>query len=85
MALVTFLLAKELWPAAGAIAHGQTVLWWQVGVATVIGLGVGRQDRFLGPQNLAGDSARHPHLGVATAAQREECASNALQAHTFPR
>ena len=44
MAIVTFGLAKYLWPEAGATLVSDssvTVLWWEVGVATVIGLGVG--------------------------------------------
>ncbi|MCB9777999.1 MAG: sodium-translocating pyrophosphatase [Alphaproteobacteria bacterium] len=46
MAVLTFVLAKFLWPEAGTsvvdgVGAGQTVLWWQVGAATVVGLGVG--------------------------------------------
>jgi K(+)-stimulated pyrophosphate-energized sodium pump len=42
MAAATFGLAKVLWPANGAdIIGGGTVTWWQVGVATVVGLGTG--------------------------------------------
>ena len=42
MAAVTFGLANYLWPAGGAtVAGGMTVAWWQVGVATVVGLGTG--------------------------------------------
>ncbi|MCB9684495.1 MAG: sodium-translocating pyrophosphatase [Alphaproteobacteria bacterium] len=40
MALATFGLAYLVWPSAGvnAMMGGQTVVWWQVGVATVVGL-----------------------------------------------
>ena len=50
MAVATFGLAKWLWPAAGtslpgvsegALHAGGLVLWWHVGLATVIGLAVG--------------------------------------------
>ncbi|MCP4871877.1 MAG: sodium-translocating pyrophosphatase [Proteobacteria bacterium] len=42
MALVTFGLAKWLWPVAGTqVGSGPVVLWWHVGAATVIGLAVG--------------------------------------------
>jgi len=42
MAVATFGLANFLWPAGGAeIIGGGTVLWWQVGLATVVGLGTG--------------------------------------------
>ena len=42
MAAATFGLAKFLWPAAGAdIVGGGMVVWWQVGIATVVGLGTG--------------------------------------------
>ncbi|NOY24604.1 MAG: sodium-translocating pyrophosphatase [Oligoflexia bacterium] len=45
MAIVTFGLAKLLWPAGGTVVKGlagaTTVLWWHVGVATVVGLVVG--------------------------------------------
>jgi K(+)-stimulated pyrophosphate-energized sodium pump len=45
MLIVTFGLAKMLWPEAGihnldnaGVPDGRVVLWWQVGVATVVGL-----------------------------------------------
>ncbi|MEC8424466.1 MAG: sodium-translocating pyrophosphatase [Myxococcota bacterium] len=38
MAILTFVLANQLWPEGGAVMNGSTVLWWQVGVATVAGL-----------------------------------------------
>ncbi len=49
MAALTFVLAHQLWPEGGTaildIATGsptdRVVVWWQVGVATVVGLGVG--------------------------------------------
>ncbi len=43
MAVATFALAKWLWPAEGATvaSTGEVVMWWQVGLATVIGLAVG--------------------------------------------
>ena len=44
MAVLTFVLAKFLWPAGGAVlAADSTVIveWWEVGAATVIGLAVG--------------------------------------------
>jgi K(+)-stimulated pyrophosphate-energized sodium pump len=41
MAIATFGLANYLWPAAGLVAAGKTVLWWHVGIATVIGLTIG--------------------------------------------
>ena len=48
MVIVTFVLAKYLWPAAGmanldnlGTPDGRVVLWWQVGVATVAGLATG--------------------------------------------
>jgi K(+)-stimulated pyrophosphate-energized sodium pump len=47
MAVATFGLAKLMWPEAGAaVMTGDTVSplviqWWQVGVATVVGLGTG--------------------------------------------
>jgi K(+)-stimulated pyrophosphate-energized sodium pump len=42
MAIATFGLAKYLWPAAGLVAAGKPpVLWWHVGIATVIGLSIG--------------------------------------------
>jgi K(+)-stimulated pyrophosphate-energized sodium pump len=42
MAAATFGLANMLWPAGGAqIVGGSLVSWWQVGVATVVGLGTG--------------------------------------------
>ena len=41
MVPVTFGLAYVLWPSAGAVAGESTVLWWHVGVATVVGLATG--------------------------------------------
>ncbi len=43
MAAATFGIAKFMWPEGGATVAGSTdpVLWWEVGAATVIGLGVG--------------------------------------------
>ena len=47
MAAVTFGLAKFLWPEGGTAIMGadgptpEVVLWWEVGVATVVGLGTG--------------------------------------------
>ena len=41
MAILTFVLANQLWPEGGAVVGERTVLWWQVGVATVAGLGTG--------------------------------------------
>jgi K(+)-stimulated pyrophosphate-energized sodium pump len=48
MVIVTFVLAKYLWPASGitnldnlGVPDGRVVLWWQVGVATVAGLVTG--------------------------------------------
>ena len=41
MAVLTFVLAKVLWPEGGTVANGVTVVWWQVGVATVAGLATG--------------------------------------------
>ena len=43
MAAATFGIAKYMWPEGGAMVAGSTnpVLWWEVGAATVIGLGVG--------------------------------------------
>ncbi len=47
MAAVTFGLAKLLWPADGTAIMGaggpspDVVLWWEVGLATVVGLGTG--------------------------------------------
>ena len=45
MAIATFALANQLWPEGGAeaVVNGQavTVLWWHVGVATVVGLATG--------------------------------------------
>ena len=42
MALVTFVIAKFMWPEGGALtAGGQSVSWMNVGVATVIGLACG--------------------------------------------
>ncbi|MAQ15138.1 MAG: sodium-translocating pyrophosphatase [Sandaracinus sp.] len=41
MAGATFGIANFMWPAAGATVAGVTVLWWQVGAATVIGLVTG--------------------------------------------
>ncbi len=43
MAAATFGIAQAMWPAQGALVLGSTnpVLWWEVGVATVIGLGTG--------------------------------------------
>jgi K(+)-stimulated pyrophosphate-energized sodium pump len=38
MAVVTFVLAHQLWPEGGAVVGARTVVWWQVGVATVAGL-----------------------------------------------
>ncbi len=37
MVPVTFVLANQLWPATGTGA----VLWWHVGIATIVGLGTG--------------------------------------------
>ncbi len=43
MAAGTFGIANFMWPAQGVLLAGSTdpVLWWEVGAATVIGLGVG--------------------------------------------
>ena len=48
MAALTFVLAHQLWPEGGTAVLDITgaptdriILWWQVGVATVVGLGVG--------------------------------------------
>jgi K(+)-stimulated pyrophosphate-energized sodium pump len=42
MAVLTFALAYHFWPQGGtAVASGETVEWWQVGLATVIGLAIG--------------------------------------------
>jgi K(+)-stimulated pyrophosphate-energized sodium pump len=43
MAVVTFGLAYWLWPQGGTayLSGAGAVLWWQVGLATVVGLGVG--------------------------------------------
>jgi len=43
MALVTFALAYWLWPQGGSAHLTSTgvILWWHVGVATVVGLGTG--------------------------------------------
>jgi len=41
MAIVTFVMANVLWPEGGTTVGDRTVLWWQVGVATVAGLGTG--------------------------------------------
>jgi K(+)-stimulated pyrophosphate-energized sodium pump len=43
MAVATFGLAKIFWPAQGATILGSStvLLWWQVGVATVVGLACG--------------------------------------------
>ena len=43
MAGATFGLSYYFWPTAGVVAGGATIVWWQVGVATVVGLltGVG--------------------------------------------
>ena len=41
MAVVTFVLAHELWPTGGTVLGGHTVDWIDVGIATVIGLGTG--------------------------------------------
>ena len=43
MAAATFAIAKFMWPEQGALVAGSDnpVLWWEVGAATVIGLGVG--------------------------------------------
>ncbi len=43
MALATFGIAKFVWPEGGTTAAGaeQPVLWWHVGVATVVGLATG--------------------------------------------
>ncbi|MEM9068343.1 MAG: sodium-translocating pyrophosphatase [Myxococcota bacterium] len=43
MAAATFGIANYMWPKDGALIAGSTdpVLWWEVGAATVIGLGVG--------------------------------------------
>lgn len=38
MAVVTFLLAAFIWPAEGATMNGTHVGWWDVGIATVVGL-----------------------------------------------
>ena len=40
MAVVTFGLANYVWPE-NAMFNGKAVLWWHVGVATVVGLGCG--------------------------------------------
>ncbi len=48
MAILTFVLSYYLWPQGGTAildlngsATADVVLWWEVGVATVVGLGVG--------------------------------------------
>jgi K(+)-stimulated pyrophosphate-energized sodium pump len=41
MAAATFGLAFYMWPAEGLTMGDTTVLWWQVGAATVIGLAIG--------------------------------------------
>ena len=42
MALATFGLANMLWPAEGLVTStGKTILWYHVGIATVIGLAIG--------------------------------------------
>ena len=43
MALATFAIARFVWPEGGTTAAGaeQPVLWWHVGVATVVGLATG--------------------------------------------
>ena len=45
MAIATFVLAKFLWPEAGLqleiMSAPKVILWWHVGVATVIGLVIG--------------------------------------------
>ena len=41
MALCTFGLARQFWPAAGTMIGDKLVTWSDVGVATVIGLGTG--------------------------------------------
>ncbi len=41
MALATFAIANFMWPAEGLNVGDRTVLWWQVGLATVIGLAIG--------------------------------------------
>lgn len=41
MAGLTFLFAKLMWPEGGATLNTTTVLWWQVGIATVAGLACG--------------------------------------------
>ena len=48
MVFVTFGLAKALWPEGGAhnlnaagVADGSVIMWWQVGMATVVGLACG--------------------------------------------
>jgi len=43
MAVATFALAYWLWPRGGTayLTGGNAVLWWHVGLATVVGLGVG--------------------------------------------
>ena len=41
MAGATFGIAFYMWPQGGATVAGETVLWWQVGAATVIGLVTG--------------------------------------------
>jgi K(+)-stimulated pyrophosphate-energized sodium pump len=38
MAVVTFLLAALIWPSEGATMNGNHVVWWDVGIATVVGL-----------------------------------------------
>ncbi len=41
MAVATFALSKQLWPAGGTELGGKLVTWSDVGLATVIGLGTG--------------------------------------------
>jgi K(+)-stimulated pyrophosphate-energized sodium pump len=41
MAVVTFVLANQLWPEGGTRAAGELVLWQDVGIATVVGLATG--------------------------------------------
>ncbi|MEE2757174.1 MAG: sodium-translocating pyrophosphatase [Myxococcota bacterium] len=41
MAGATFGIANVMWPAEGLVAAGKTVVWWQIGTATVIGLAIG--------------------------------------------
>lgn len=41
MAIATFGLANMLWPEAGLLSAGKSILWYHVGIATVIGLAIG--------------------------------------------